>query len=1165
MLKTINSIKYLVPIFLCVEILGFLLIYGDYNRRVSALKTTRIQNLSNQYNATLNSYSLLTNTIFEEVIDQPEILSIIKRVYSSEDLQAKAVARGQLFAKLSDTYQRLVGKNFRQLHFHLPNGESLIRFHMLSRFGDNLFETRPSIHYVNTARFKVEGFEEGPGHTGFRYIFPLNYQGVHVGSAELGVSFQALRNSMEKLYSPETFAFMVRKDIIHKTVFADQTQKYRPSELSKDYLYEVVDNDSLLGANTSKIDSSILVQINSEVRTEAAQIIGKGQSLCTGVTVEGQDYVVTFLPIFNIEGRQTAYIFSAVLDPALTVRWTDLLTKMGGFTAIVFAFFAFMYVRERSRRKLAAQNRQIEEQAHRLQNITANMGEGLYVVDRSGMITYVNPAAEHLIGSSTSAMLGKMIDSFVEFQLGKNGETAVSPDPALKAMESGHKFSGESNMKIHKTGSLLQVSFTSVPIIEYGSVTGAVTVVEDVTERKQIEIELRRSEIRLRSVVNNALDAIISVDALGRIETFNPAAEAIFGFSMDEIIGQNANVLMPEPFASGFDYFVKKVLGRDSDKLFSRKQEIIAKRKDGTTFPVELSISEIRLGTQKMLLSIIHDISERKRFEQELIDARERAEKASRAKSEFLANMSHEIRTPMNGIIGMTQLALETELNPEQLDYLRTVKSSSDLLLKLINDILDFSKIEAGKLEIDRVDFKLRDTMADTIRGLAFQAEKKGLELLFVVSEDVPDALNGDPIRLRQIIVNLVANAIKFTETGEVVVTASLGDAVDAGVMIHFCISDTGIGIPPEKVDKIFLPFDQADTSTTRRFGGTGLGLSISTRLVQMMNGKIWVESEVGKGSKFHFTIKLETAREAILQKNPAPLRSLHGVRILIVDDNSTNLTILDNQLSNWGMLVTVAKTGAEALQVLKKFVLNEVPITIAILDCMMPEMDGFQLASVIKNSPDLQNTKLIMLTSATQVGDMEERKRFGLEAWLVKPVKQSELLDSILMILDEIEPSKNTGGTRQKPTQKEPHYKKANILLAEDNIINRTLAIRLLEKAGHKVTCAENGDQVLKLLANTKFDLILMDVSMPELDGYGATRRIREIEAESGSHIPIVAMTAHALKEDREKCLVAGMDDYITKPVNVKELFEKINSCVMDENSNGEESGECIDSSFGK
>ncbi|MCX5872779.1 MAG: response regulator [Deltaproteobacteria bacterium] len=1136
--------------------MGFILIYGDYSRRVSALKTTRVQNLSNQYNAALNSYSLLTNTIFEEVIDQPEILSIIKQVYASEDLSAKAIARGQLFAKLSDTYQRLVGKDFRQLHFHLPNGESLIRFHMLSRFGDNLFETRPSIQYVNTAKFKVEGFEEGPGHTGFRYVFPLNYQGIHIGSAELGVSFQALKNSMEKLYSPETFAFMVRKDIIHRIVFADQTKRYRPSELSKDYVYEVVDGDSLLGRNTSKIDGSILVQINSQVRTEAAHMIEKSQPLCTGVTVEGQDYVATLLPIFNIEGKQTAYIFSVVLDPALTVRWTDLLTKIGGFTVILFAFFAFMYVSERGRRKLGEQNRQIEEQTHRLQNITANMGEGLYVVDRSGVITFVNPAAEHLIGSFTPEMLGKKIDHFVEFELIKNDETVVILDPALKAMEDGHRFSDESNMKIHRTGGVIQVSFTSAPIIEYGSVTGAVTVVEDVTERKNIEIELRQSEIRLRSVVNNALNAIVSVDALGRIETFNPAAESIFGYSVDKIIGENAKALMPEPYASGFDYFVKKVLDHDSDKLFSRKEEIVAKRKDGTTFPVELSISEIRLGAKKMLLGIIHDISERKRFEQELIEARERAEKASRAKSEFLANMSHEIRTPMNGIIGMTQLALETELTPEQLDYLTTVKSSSDLLLKLINDILDFSKIEAGKLEIDRVDFNLRDTMADTIRGLAFQAEQKGLELLFLVSEDVPDALRGDPIRLRQIIVNLVANAIKFTETGEIVVTAALENPVDVGVIIHFCVSDTGIGIPPEKIDKIFLAFDQADTSTTRRFGGTGLGLSISTRLVEMMNGGIWVESEVGKGSKFHFTLQLETSREAILQKDPAPLQSLHGVPVLIVDDNSTNLEILNRQLSNWEMLVTVAKSGAEALQIMKKFVLNKAPITIAILDCMMPEMDGFQLASVIKNSPDLQDTKLIMLTSASQVGDTEERKRFGLEAWLVKPVKQSELLDSILMILDEIEPSKIAGGTRKKQKQKAPHYKKGNILLAEDNIINRTLAIRLLEKAGHKVTCAENGEDVLRLLADTKFDLILMDVSMPELDGYEATRRIRKIEAEGGSHIPIVAMTAHALKEDRGKCLAAGMDDYITKPVNVKELFEKIKFYVTDENSNGQETG---------
>jgi PAS domain S-box-containing protein len=774
------------------------------------------------------------------------------------------------------------------------------------------------------------------------------------------------------------------------------------------------------------------------------------------------------------------------------------------------------------------------------------MAEALYVVDRSGVITFLNPAAENLMASPASQMLGQKLDTFVQIQHDQDGSLVIEQDTALEAMEKGIKVSEEANMKIRGAGQAFQVFLTSAPIVEHGAITGAVTVIEDVTERKKTEMELRRSEIRLRSVVHNALDAIITVDAQGRIETFNPSAESVFGFSQDEVFGQNARILMPEPYASGFDEFVTKALLHDAPKPFSQKTEIIARHKDGSTFPVELSISEIRLGATKMLLGIIRDISERKRFEMELISARERAEQASKAKSEFLANMSHEIRTPMNGIIGMTQLALETDLTPEQRDYLSTVKSSSELLLKLINDILDFSKIEAGKLEIDRVDFEFRDTLADTMRALALQAEEKGLELLFQVADDVPDKLYGDPARIRQIIVNLVGNAIKFTESGEIVARADLWNTEGNRATIHFCVLDTGIGISQEKIQKIFQPFDQADTSTTRRYGGTGLGLSISSRLVEIMDGQIWVDSKLGQGSKFHFTIQLDVSRTEIQAIRPAPIEALEGVRVLIVDDNLTNRKILDGQLLNWGMSAALAQSGVDAMEIMKTFASKETPFAVALIDCMMPEMDGFQLASIIKNSPELNKTKLVMLSSAAQVGDAEERKRFGLEAWLVKPVKQSELLTCLLTILgDTYEPKSAALPKDQKKTASSIHHKKAKILLAEDNAINRTFAIRLLEKAGHTVVCAENGQEVLNLMETEKFDLILMDVSMPEMDGYEATRRIRSAEKETSSHIPIIAMTAHALMEDRGRCLEAGMDDYISKPVNTKELFQKIDIYV--------------------
>ncbi|MGO8879254.1 MAG: response regulator [Desulfomonilaceae bacterium] len=1142
MFKNLVSTRFIAPLFILLEIVGLLLIYRDYDNRISNFKSSRIQFLQNQYHATLKSYSLLTNTIFEEVLDQLDVLSLVKRADDAKNEQAKAIVRGQLFVKLNDTYQRLADRNFRQLHFHLPNGESLIRFHIPSKFGDNLFKTRPSIRFVNTAKVKVEGYEEGPGGPGFRYVFPLNFQGTHIGSVELGVSFEALRSSMEKLYAPETFSFLIKKQIVDQTLFPDEAKKYSVSELSKDYVHGPEDSESVPFSKLLGLSHDAASKLINQIKSQAGSIIAQGKSFCVGITANDQDYVVTFIPVFNIGGKQAAYIFSIIRDPSFASRWRDLILKWLAFSLFLLAFFALVFVSERSREKLAEQNRQIEKQTYRLQNITDNMAEALYVVDRAGVITFLNPAAENLMTSPASQMLGQKLDTFVQIQHDQDGSLVIEQDTALEAMEKGIKVSEEANMKILGASQAFQVFLTSAPIVEHGAITGAVTVIEDVTERKKTEMELRRSEIRLRSVVHNALDAIITVDAQGRIETFNPSAESVFGFSRDEVFGQNARILMPEPYASSFEEFVTKALLLDAPKPFSQKTEIIARHKDGSTFPVELSISEIRLGATKMLLGIIRDISERKRFERELISARERAEQASKAKSEFLANMSHEIRTPMNGIIGMTQLALETNLTPEQRDYLSTVKSSSELLLKLINDILDFSKIEAGKLEIDRVDFEFRDTLADTMRALALQAEEKGLELLFQVAEDVPDNLYGDPARIRQIIVNLVGNAIKFTESGEIVAGAELWNTEGNRVTIHFCISDTGIGISQEKIQKIFQPFDQADTSTTRRYGGTGLGLSISSRLVEIMDGQIWVDSKLGQGSKFHFTIQLDVSRAEIQGKHPAPIEALEGVRVLIVDDNLTNRKILDGQLSNWGMSAALAQSGVDTIAIMKTFASKQTPFAVALIDCMMPEMDGFQLASIIKNSPELNKTKLVMLSSAAQVGDAEERKRFGLEAWLVKPVKQSELLTCLLTILgDTYDPKSAALQEDQKEIASSVHHKKAKILLAEDNVINRTFAIRLLEKAGHTVVCVENGQEVLDLMETEKFDLILMDVSMPEMDGYEATRRIRSAEKETSRHIPIIAMTAHALMEDRGRCLEAGMDDYISKPVNTKELFQKI------------------------
>ena len=667
------------------------------------------------------------------------------------------------------------------------------------------------------------------------------------------------------------------------------------------------------------------------------------------------------------------------------------------------------------------------------------------------------------------------------------------------------------------------------------AIAGALSWVSILRRRVRGQTEI------IRTTLESTADGILVVNSEGKVVTYNQKFVEMWKVPDDILAARDENTIL------GYALTQLKEPGQHMERVRQlyadpeAQSNDLIEFKDGRVFERHSEPQRIK-GKSVGRVWGFRDITERQRFESELEGAREAAEAASLAKSEFLANMSHEIRTPMNGIIGMTELTLATELDQEQREYLDAVKNSADALLGVINEILDFSKIEAGKLSLEPIDFDLRDHLGQAMKTLALRAHEKNLELVCYVPPELPQVISGDPTRLRQVILNLVGNAIKFTERGEVVVRVELESRDSDGTILHFTIADTGIGIPPEKQKLIFEPFTQADASTTRRFGGSGLGLSISARLIDLMHGRIWLESEVGKGTTFHFTARFAQGQSQQLpSSNPAVLTNM---RVLVVDDNATNLQIFEKILRHWGAKPSPVNNAKAGLGLLKQARETNDPFGLMILDCHMPDIDGFMLMEQIRQISDLAGLVTVMLTSGGHPGDAARCAELGIAGYLIKPVLHSDLLAALSKVLGSRGQAPETPMLISDQTLVEGRPP-LRVLLAEDNRVNQRLALRLLEKRGHRVVLAENGAQAVEELQKQKFDLVLMDVQMPVMDGVEATAAVRLKEKVSGDHIPIIAMTAHAMEGDRERFLESGMDGYVSKPVHSHELFEAIDSLL--------------------
>lgn len=672
------------------------------------------------------------------------------------------------------------------------------------------------------------------------------------------------------------------------------------------------------------------------------------------------------------------------------------------------------------------------------------------------------------------------------------------------------------------------------------------------TIRKLVDektLSLERTSKYLSGILESAVDAIISIDTKGNILSLNPAAEDIFGYQADKLLGENVKVLMPTPYHEEHDGYLKNYLGTGRKKVIGIGREVTGKRKDGSTFPMELSVSEVVVGDIHTFTGIVRDISARKAAEHAIIQAKEQAEVANKTKSDFLATMSHEIRTPMNGVLGMSHILLETKLTTEQRDYVNSIKSSGDALLTIINDILDLSKIEAGKLEIEPITFDLKATMFEMAELLTVAAKNKGLELILHFPSNVHPMLIGDPGRIRQILLNLASNAIKFTDKGHVLISIKNISANDTQLTSRFSIEDTGIGIKKSAQRKLFNAFTQEDASTTRKYGGTGLGLTICQRLVELMGGSsIHINSKPGKGSKFWFDLTLPIAERKI-QALPSLPENINNIRVLVVDDNEVNRHIYSEYLKSWGIKSETADSATKAIKLLKRGTMVNKPFHIVLSDYCMPEINGEEFASKTFADTEIVKPRFILLASTGTRGDNKRFFNAGFSGYLIKPIDPSVLMNVLIQLIDQVNNKQETSELITRHSIEQSRLKEKidvrtndfsktiRVLLAEDNLVNQKVAIKILQKMNCTVDAAANGQEAVNMVKQFPYQLIFMDCQMPEMDGYEATGVIKKYLKEHNMEIPIIAMTANAIKGDREKCIAAGMDDYLSKPIDQNKL----------------------------